>query len=256
MRIINCYNYYHLGDCIEALHFLINATKCNNIKFNFLCKSEYHSQLKELIGDDRVDLVNAFDSEELPINTWIGAYDYGQICRDSAILYGKDSDQGTFFLILAQLLSKIMNIECPFTSKEDLIYNQKTLEETCIHEEKYEYLFINSQNMSIPFPNFEQECDNLIQKLKATNKKFITTRKVNNVPCTIDYNLSVIQIAKLSKNVKSIIAVNTGPLHLCMNKWTIANIKHFVIWSPAETFNYGSKFQTVKSLGDIDENYF
>ena len=65
-----------------------------------------------------------------------------------------------------------MNIECPFTSKEDLIYNQKTLKETCIHEEKYEYLFINSQNMSIPFPNFEQECDNLIQKLKRIIMKF------------------------------------------------------------------------------------
>jgi excinuclease ABC subunit A len=33
--------------------------------------------------------------------------------------------------------------------------------------EIYDYLFINSQNMSIPFPNFEQECELLVKKLKS-----------------------------------------------------------------------------------------
>ena len=256
MKIINCYNLYHLGDCIEALHFLINATTCNDVHFNFLCNPAYHKQLQEFINTYNISLVSEFNTPDVPIDTWIGAYNYGQICRESDILYGTDSDQGTFFLILAQILSKIMNIECPFTTKKDLIYNQKVLEETCIHNEIYEYLFINSQNMSIPFPNFEQECELLVEKLKTKNKKFITTRKMVDIPCTIDYDLSVVEIAKLSKNVTNIIAVNTGPLHLCMNKWSIPHVEKFIIWSPAETFNYGLKFKTVRSLGEINENSF
>ena len=255
MKIINCYNLYHLGDCIESLHFLTNATKCNDVHFNFLCNSAYHTQLQEFINNYNIYLVSEFNTPEVPIDTWIGSYNYGQICRESDILYGTDSDQGTFFLVLSQILSKMMNITCPFSTKDDMIYNQDVLQEVCIHNELYDCLFINSQNLSIPFPNFEQECKLLIERLKLKNKKFITTRTMLDVPCTMDYNLSVAQIGKLSKNVKSIIAVNTGPLHLCMNRWTIPRVEKFIIWSPAETFSYGSNFQTVRSLGEINENH-
>jgi hypothetical protein len=78
--------------------------------------------------------------------------------------------------------------------------------------------------------------------------------KVEGLPCTLDRGMTVVDIGKLSKNVKNIIAVNTGPLHLCMNKWSLSNINNFVIWSTAETFNYGPTFKTVKSLGEIDES--
>ena len=50
-RVINCYNQYHLGDCIQTLHFLIHASRYNDVTFNFLCNSTYHFQLKEFIGD-------------------------------------------------------------------------------------------------------------------------------------------------------------------------------------------------------------
>lgn len=46
---INCHNNLKLGDCIQTLHFLINAVDINDIRFNFACKAEYHDQLLELI---------------------------------------------------------------------------------------------------------------------------------------------------------------------------------------------------------------
>ena len=79
---------------------------------------------------------------------------------------------------------------------------------------------------------------------------------MENVPCTLDYNLSIVEIAKLAKNVRNVVAVNTGPLHLCMNKWSLSNINNFIIWSTAETFGYGNNFKTVKTLKEIDENNF
>lgn len=253
MKTINCHNFYHLGDCIEALHFLINAAKLNNVQFNFLCNTAYHNQLQEFIGTfDGVKLLTRPVGPS--IDTWIGAHNYGDICEKSNKIFGKDSDQGTFFLLLAGILSNIMNIECPFSTKTDMIYNEDVLNEPCKHNETYDYLFINSKNQSIPFPNFEQEIVSMMKILKTKNRSVITTTKVDNTPCTLDYNLSVVEIARLSKNVKNIIAVNTGPLHLCMNKWSLPTIEKFIVWSPAETFNYGSNFKSVKFLSEIEES--
>jgi len=249
MRTINCHNLYHLGDCIQALHFLINAAKHNNIQFF----SDYHKQLQEFIHDfDGVKLITSPIGES--IDTWIGAYNYVNICKKSEEMFGKDSDQGTFFLLLAGILSNIMEIKCPFSTKMDMIYNEEVLNKPCKHNEFYDYLFINSKNQSIPFPNFEEEIVSMMKKLKAHNKSVITTAKAIDTPCTLDYNLSVVEIARLSKNVKNIIAVNTGPLHLCINKWILPNINNFIVWSPAETFNYGSNFKSVKFLSEIEES--
>ena len=253
MRIINCHNLYHLGDCIQALHFLINAAKHNNVQFNFFCNPAYHEQLQEFVGTfDGVKLITRPIGPS--IDTWIGAHNYGDICKKSDEIFGKDSDQGTFFLLLTDILCSIMNIKCPFSTKMDMIYNEDVLNQPCKHNEIYDYLFINSKNQSIPFPNFEQEIVSMMKTLKTKNRSVITTTKVDNTPCTLDYNLSVVEIARLSKNVKNVIAVNTGPLHLCMNKWSIPTIKKFIVWSPAETFNYGPNFKSVKFLSEIEQN--
>lgn len=100
MKTINCYNLYHLGDCIQALHFLINAAKYNNIKFNFFCNKNYHTQLQEFIKNENINLITEPDPTQVWIDTWIGAYDYGKICEISDKIFNKDSDQGTFFFIV------------------------------------------------------------------------------------------------------------------------------------------------------------
>lgn len=253
MKTINCHNTAHLGDCIQTMHFLTNAVKKNNnINFNFACNPIYHNQLNELIEDKNLlKLDDKIYSNS--VDTWISKHNYQKISDESDIIFKEESDQATFFLLLWKKVSAIMGIECPFNNKSDMIYNQAILKEESPHK-NFDLLFINSVNMSIPFPNFDEDCNWLIEKTK--NKKVITTRKVNNLPCTLDYNLSVVDIAKLSKNVKNIVAVNTGPLHLCMNKWTINNIDKFYIWCPSlpETFKYCEKFIRVKSLKEINEN--
>jgi|TARA_X000001382_G_scaffold99076_2_gene73512 hypothetical protein len=253
MKIINCHNTYHLGDCIQSLHFLLNASEQNGVMFNFFCNPIYHNQLEGLLdGYDGVQLSN----EPFPgsFDLWIGAHDYGGICRQSDEIYGDESDQGTYFLLLCKKLSDLMEIKCPFSIKKDMVYNQPALNKECVHDQKYDYLFINSYNTSVPFPDFEQECSDMIERLNASGKSFITTRKIDEYPCTLDYNLSVIEIARLAKNVKNIIGVNTGPLHLCMNKWVIPKLEQFITWCPTpENFNYGNKFFPVKSLSEVDK---
>lgn len=254
MRTIHCHNLYHLGDCIQTLHFLIHASRLNDITFNFFCNQSYHHQLKEFIGVEKINLITHPSQTEPSFDTWIGAHRYDKISEKSIELYKENSDQATYFLVLWNIISEMMQIKCPFKEKKDMVYDEEIINQKCSHDGKYDVLFINSRNMSIPFPNFEKEVLQTIQKLEKSGKTFILTDKCDRHPCTIDYGLSVLEIARLSKTVKKIIAVNTGPLHLCMNKWTIQNVDEFVVWSPAETFNHGPKFKCLKSLEELNEH--
>lgn len=250
MRIINCHNFYHLGDCIETLHYLLNASKCNDVKFHFFCNPSYRNQLQEMIdNDDSVLLLET--PGESSIDTWIGAYSYGEIAQQAEKLFNSPSNQGSYFFLLWKIFSDLHGLKCPFSELNDMIYNQEVLSRPCAHSQKYDYLFINSKPLSLPYENFEQETLDFLKLLDKHNKTVITTRKIENYPCTLDYNLSVVEIGKLSKNVKNVVSVNTGPLHLCMNKWSLTNIETFTIWTPSETFNYGKIFKTVKNLKGI-----
>ncbi len=251
MRTIHCHNLYHLGDCIQTLHFLIHASRLNDVTFNFFCNPTYHSQLKEFIGNEKINLITVPNQTEPSFDTWIGAHRYDKISERSIELYKENSDQATYFLVLWNIVSELMKIKCPFKEKKDMVYDEETINQKCSHDGKYDVLFINSRNMSIPFPNFENEVSEMISKLEKSQKTFILTDRRDGYPCTIDYGLSALQIARLSKTVKKIIAVNTGPLHLCMNKWTIEKVDEFIVWSPAETFNHGPKFKCVKLLKEI-----
>jgi len=254
MRTINCINTKHLGDCIQTLHFLTNATEKNNIAFNFVCNPAHHKQLQELIvnHENQIYLTNYIRPGEECIETWVAGYgNYGKINEESIKINGY-LDQATSFLIHWNHVSDVMKIECPFITKTDLIFNQEILAKECKHNKQYDYLFINSQPLSLLYENFNQECEQFLQKLKANNKTVITTKKIEQYPCTLDYSLSVVEIGKLAKNVKNVVSVNTGPLHLTMNKWSLPNINTFTVWSPSETFGYNERFKTVKSLGELD----
>lgn len=251
MKKIKCHNLYHLGDCIETLHFLIHASRINDVQFDFFCNPQYHNQISPLIERDNVNLISHIDVLENSIDTWIGAYQYDKIFEKSDLIFKDQSDQGTCFLLLWEMVSKKMEIKTPFSNKNEMIYDEEVLNLPCRHKEEYDFLFINSKPFSLVYNNFEEENYLFLDWLKQQNKKVITTRKIENYPCTLDYNLSVVEIGQLSKNIKNIVSVNTGPLHLCMNKWSLENIEKFIIWTPAESFNYGEKFKTVRSLKEI-----
>ena len=256
MRTINCINTKHLGDCIQTIHFLTNASEKNDVIFNFICNPAHHNQLQELLVNhkEKIKLINFINPAETCIETWVAGYgNYGKINEESIKINGY-LDQATSFLMHWINVSDIMNIKCPFTTKIDLIFNQSVLQEECKHNKQYDYLFINSQPLSLLYENFNEESMAFLQKLKANNKTVITTKKIQDYPCTLDYGLTVVEIGKLAKNVKNIVSVNTGPLHLTMNKWSLPNINTFTMWSPSETFGYNDKFKTVKSLGELDES--
>lgn len=253
MREIFCHNQAHLGDCIQSLHFFIKASKINEVKFKFNCDRNYFGQFKNLIKGYNIELIDEKSRDS--IETWVdGHKKYHEYQKQSDLPNGK-KDQSKTFLLHWIDISKIMNIECPFKEKNDLIYDEDVLGENCIHNEKYDYLIINSKPLSGQFSRYcESEFKKLVENILKENKTVITTQKIENIPCTNDCGLDVVEIGKLSKNVKNIMAVNTGPLHLCLNKWTIDKV-NFTIFAngngggcSSETFDFGPNFQTKSSI--------
>lgn len=248
MKTIFCHNSTHLGDCIQTIHFLNKSSELNDVEFEFNCNEKYFNQIESLLNK-RIK----FSKERKPnsIETWVNGYGRHFEYQLQSNLDNNSKDQSKTFLLHWQEISKLMNIKCPFEEKNDLIYDEEVLNEKCKHDEFYDYLIINSRPLSGQCSCYsESQFKNLCDRLLHDNKKIITTQKIENIPCTHDFDLNVVEIGKLSKNVKNIIAVNTGPLHLCINRWTVHQIKFIIIiscggfGSASETFDFGPNFQT------------
>jgi hypothetical protein len=95
----------------------------------------------------------------------------------------------------------------------------------------------------------EDGWNNLCEQL---NKKYkiITTKKVNNIFCTLDEQLTIKDIAALSTNIKKIIAVNTGIITGLFNEYTLNNIKVLYFFDDYATYSY-PKFEKVNAIEDL-----
>jgi hypothetical protein len=101
-------------------------------------------------------------------------------------------------------------------------------------------LIINAKPFSGQF-DFET-CDwlNLVTSLKNARKTVITTHPcgIQNVPATINLGYKVADIAKLSTQVKNIIAIDTGPVGSTFNIWNQTTVKHRFILHKTNYFTH------------------
>ena len=114
---------------------------------------------------------------------------------------------------------------------------------------KIDILILNSQPMSGQFNYNKAEWDEHIRELNH-KYKVMTTTKVDGIPCTMDDNLTIKDIAAVSTRVKIIIAVNSGVVPGLLNKYTLNNVKHVYIFDDRCKFSY-KKFENCDSIKEI-----
>ncbi len=259
MNRLYFHNQQHYGDCLISLHFLIGLSQVNNIECEFYCNPSYHSQLQELIPEN----VSAFLSNSInqnSIDLW-GAkllHKVQEKYKDKYPLYCDNQPQYQDIFKLCfemwKCLSKDLELICPFNNKSQIMFDEHPI--NIVVNKKYDWLLVNSYCLSGQVRYSQKEQDNIfleiINKLKEKNKTFITTHKLKDYPSTQDKNLSLVQIAQLSKNCQVIMGVPTSPFWISINKWSFENCDKFInLTHDSCTYDLDNKFITVNCLDDV-----
>jgi hypothetical protein len=79
----------------------------------------------------------------------------------------------------------------------------------------------------------------------------VTTNKIKDILCTHDNNLSIKDIGSISAHVNYIIAINTGPLTVCLNSYALNRVKKWFEFDIRMPFNYGKNWYINKSFEEI-----
>jgi hypothetical protein len=226
---INTYNSNHLGDtifCFICFYYIKHYIEENNIQIHFFCNDVNIPQLSEFNYSPNISIFpieNKPDNEEIH-DLWIGQsieYNYYDAVMGKHEYF--DVFLSNFYTIFLQKLNIPIKIE-------KFIYNDAGLyERSCEINHKtnnkytnIDFLFNNSRPCSGQIDYNEYEWDYFAIEL---SKKYniVTTKKLHNIKCTLDDNLTVRDIAAISTRIKKFILLGNGVAAGLMNNYIVHN---------------------------------
>lgn len=254
-KIINLYMDWHLGDSVFNLilfYNIKNYIEDNNIIINYYANKEYLYQLSEFIPSKNINLLeNNTNISNKGIHMWIGN-------KDFKFNYF-NSDHSIYNLFYVKFFNLLLeHLEIPLSINNLIYYDNDLLIRYDKLNEKYknlDILIINSIPLSGQYYYNEFEWINFIQNLNK-NFKIVTTKKINNILCTLDDCLTIKNIAALSTQVKIIIAINTGVVPGLLNIYTLSNVRKFYVLDNNCTYYYQNYkiFHHISHINEISEN--
>lgn len=258
-KTIDIYNAKHLGDSVFITHYLRKVCEKNSdIVFNLYVRASHLGEINAQIGDYNAQIkamrLNKLPKSKLPqsINGWAGAIAYNNVGRRKGIFLLNER-----YDVLFQNISDRIGVENPIPGKQcTVIDNPAILEDTGL---KYDILLINSKPLSAQYYYSKRHFLEFIDKWKD-KYSIITTHPtdVNDIPCTRDYNLNLLQIGNISLNCKYIVGIATAPIINCFNIWNIDKVKKWYVLSNRSTYTYNDRIAhrgtVLKAMNDIGEN--
>lgn len=241
----------HIGDCVFVMILFYNIKdyiEKNNIFINFYCLSEFHKQLNEFNVSNNIKLLD-YKEEGLNIHPTNNHFDYNFLKNIIGISFNE------FYVNFYNNLLKELNINYTLTNlsykDEDLLVRYNNLNNKYNNELKnIDFLVINSIPFSKQIEYIETDWNNFCIKL---NNKYniITTKKIEGIKCTLDYDLTLKDIASISTNIKNIIGINTGVIVGLFNEYTLTNIDNCYYFDHNVFYSY-PKFKKVNNLNDLE----
>lgn len=263
---INLFNVYGLGDDIFLFILFYNIKDYieeNNIIINYYCNKKHHNQLSEFNCSKNVNILEYTENirlDNLALNMWIGnSHDFKIYIYDKRTPQNLDTDH-YFDIFYVNFFNQFLEMKNIPKKIEKLEYDEpKLLEKYANLNKKFhnkysdlDYLILNSTPQSGQYIKDVNDWNKLIYKLNE-KYKIVTTEKVENVNCTCDDNLSVMDIAAISTHSKKIIAVNSGVIPGLFNKYTLNNVEVIYYFCNLNEY-YNKKFVKPKN-NDINELY-
>ena len=251
-KIIKLHNSFHLGDNIFNICYfnkISSYLKENNIIVFYYLKEKYIQEVLEFLITQYVILIGIENETEIGIHFWIGNKDLlYNIHHQSENNYLSFNDMYVkFFNVFSDMIGIPKYIDTIIYSDEDLLHRYNML------DEKYkniDVLIINSIPLSGQLLYNEFNWKFLVHIFNK-NYNVVTTKKVDNIKCTLDDGLSIKTIGALSIHAKIIISVNTGVTTGILNSYTLNNVKGVFIFDRGCHYNF-EKFYNYKTLDEID----
>ena len=243
MKELEFHNEAHLGDSVFFVHYLRKlCEKYDDVRVLYYISQKYFREIQLQINEfsDRIILRPFGTRHKDTLGGWAaskyGPKSVGEIGRRNKInLLNERYD--AFF----QIVSDYIGLENPIPGKNcTLIDNKLILEKVDVGP--FDILLINSRPLSSQYryngTNFNKKIEELKERFKI-----ITTRKTifNDVPCTLDYKLNLLQIGNVSTEVKYIIGIATAPIINCFNIWNIDKVKKWFVLSNRSTYTYNDR---------------
>jgi len=253
INICNNPNTGHLGDNVFNIfyfNFISNYIENNNILIKYHIDKKHHHQIKELNISKNVLIL---DYKPKGVHFAIMSFNYFNNC----LFYGffKPFYQDKLYIDFFKETSDKLNI--PIYMDKIINIDNTLINDYQNLDSKYkdiDILIINSIPFSGQIKININEWDNFIKNLYNNNFKIVTTYKVENIPCTLDDNLTLRKIGAISTRSKIIIGINTSPMTMVYNNITFNYCK--IIFYFDEKFKISlPNFKLVNSLSDIDINY-
>lgn len=245
MRTINIHNEYHLGDNIFTIHFL-NKYVDTNISFNYYVNEPYINELLKHIKNKNINLLPLHPRPNDSYNMWIGDEDYYY-----NIIEKLDFKYDLFYVNFFKKTSEKLDLESKINSIEDMLFDNSNYQ--IDHPNGYNYLIINSVPFSKQFNYVEGDFIKLCDYFNDKGITFITTKKVKEYECTLDFDMSIVDIGNLSNKCENIIGVNTAPLITTFTKQNIGLVNKRFILDKTLTFSYNDRIIQINNVNDIYE---
>ena len=248
---INFYNSMHLGDCVFLMIYLYNCKQYiidNNITINYYINSQYIDQVKEFICCPNINILDITKHPQDAIDTWINSSKY-KLNHDTMgdLIKAFNEFLAKFLSQVGSLVNLPPMLEFSYTD-ENLLSRYNNFKDIYKNND---ILIINSNPQSLQYDYEATKISwiNMINKL-SEKYKLVTTNKIENIPCTMDDNLTIKDIAAISTSVKYIIAINVGPLVGCFNTYALNNVNKWYIMDNRVGYSYDN-FYMNKSFDEI-----
>lgn len=240
MREINIISETHIGDCVFLVDFLNKVVLIDDqLRFNFFIFDKHYEQISALIDNpDKIIPLKQTNAPNNCIRAWLAQY--GQITH---IPFDFNQLKLDFYFKFCGI-HKLPN---PYKTKEDLIFNCSKIK-PFKDLNKYDILLINSDPLSNQLNGKHLNYFKFIERF--SEKKIITTKKIPNIDCTLDFNWQLLDIGRASLSCDKIIGIHTGPWHVTMNVDNFLNKKEFFYIDNNCFYSY-SNIRKIPSLDSL-----
>lgn len=242
MNSFNFYNSKHLGDSVFLTHYLIKV--CQNyshLNFNLYLPMGHHSEIQSQINclkdsSNRIKILPLKNLKNLnhAINGWYGWAPLGNYGKVGKIFYLNER-----FDKFYEILSDKLSIKNPIPGKKCILMDNPAIQENVDLE--CDVLLINSKPFSGQYwyskADFVEKAYEWKEQYSLVST-FPLKNLSNEIPCTLDYNLNLLQIGNISTKAKHIVSVATAPIIHCFNIWNIDKVQSWHVLSKRSSYSF------------------